>query len=43
MKTTYLKLAGAAALLLASAGAFASNMDCCSSLECCLNMLRCCF
>ncbi len=43
MKSTYLKIAGGVVLLVASAGAMASNFACCGDLECCLRMLACCF
>ncbi len=43
MKSTLIKAASVAALLLASAGAYASSMDCCDGLACCLKMLACCF
>ena len=36
-------LARAKLRLLASAGAYASTMDCCGGLECCVKMLACCF
>lgn len=44
MKSIIIKASAVTAILLASAGAYAATtMDCCSSLECCLNMLACCF
>jgi hypothetical protein len=44
MKTTFIKIGGAAALLLASAGAMAATFDCCGDFACCIgNMLSCCF
>ena len=44
MKSIIIKASAATAIVLASAGAYAATtMDCCGSLECCLNMLACCF
>ncbi|MFL6656437.1 MAG: hypothetical protein ACJ8GW_00045 [Massilia sp.] len=43
MKSTSIKIAAALALLTTSAVAFAASNGCCGSLECCLNMLSCCF
>jgi hypothetical protein len=43
MKRTLLKFSAALALLGASAAAVAANAGCCGSVECCLNMLACCF
>lgn len=42
MKSILIKTSAAAALLATSAFAFAANMDCCASIECCLKMLACC-
>lgn len=42
MKSKLIKAASAAALLLASVGAYASTLDCCGDLACCLKMLACC-
>ena len=41
MKSILIKTAALAAAL-ASAGAYAANMDCCGDLACCLKMLACC-
>jgi hypothetical protein len=45
MKSKIIKITGATALLLASAGAFAANFSCCGGdLACCIqNALACCF
>ncbi len=43
MKSKIIKVTAAVALLGASAFAFAANNDCCSSIECCIKMLACCF
>ena len=43
MKSIVIKASAVTAILLASAGAYASSMDCCNGLECCLKMLACCF
>lgn len=44
MKTKLIKIGGAAALLLASAGAMAATFDCCGDMACCIErMLACCF
>lgn len=44
MKSIIIKASALAAILLASAGAYAATtMDCCGSVECCLKMLSCCF
>ena len=42
MKSMIIKTAAVAAAVLASAGAYAANMDCCGDLTCCLKMLACC-
>lgn len=42
MKSKFLKVTVAFGLLSASAAVLASN-SCCGSLECCLQMLACCF
>lgn len=42
MKSKILKATAVASLLGASAAAWAST-SCCGSLECCLQMLACCF
>lgn len=42
MKSKFVKLFAAAALLATSAVAFASS-GCCGDLECCMRMLACCF
>ncbi len=42
MKSIIIKTAAVTAALLASAGAYAANMDCCGDLACCLKMLACC-
>ena len=43
MKSIIIKASAVTAILLASAGAYASTMDCCGGLECCVKMLACCF
>ncbi|WP_268878370.1 hypothetical protein [Rugamonas rivuli] len=43
MKSIIIKASAVTAILLASAGAYASSMDCCNGLECCIKMLACCF
>ncbi|WP_268878626.1 hypothetical protein [Rugamonas aquatica] len=43
MKSIIIKATAVTAILLASAGAYASTMDCCGGLECCVKMLACCF
>lgn len=43
MKSIILKASAVTAILLASAGAYASSMDCCGGLACCVKMLACCF
>ena len=42
-KSVIVKLGVAAALLGTSALALAAGSDCCLDLECCLQMLACCF
>jgi hypothetical protein len=42
MKSMILKTTAVVATVLASAGAYAANMDCCGDLACCLKMLACC-
>ena len=42
MKSIILKSGAAAALLAVSAAAFASGMDCCMSIACCIKMLAGC-
>jgi hypothetical protein len=42
MKLKLIKIAAALSLLGASAAALAAN-TCCGDLECCLQMLACCF
>lgn len=43
MKSTFLKIGAAIALMATSAVAFAASSDCCVSLDCCIQMLSCCF
>jgi hypothetical protein len=43
MKSKIIKVGAAVALLATSAVAFAASNDCCSSIECCIKMLACCF
>jgi hypothetical protein len=42
MKSIIIKTSTVTAILLASVGAYAANMDCCGDLACCLKMLACC-
>ncbi len=42
MKSKIIKITAAAALMGTSAVAIAAN-SCCGSIECCINMLACCF
>lgn len=42
MKSIFIKTAAVAAAVLASAGAYATNMGCCGDVACCLKMLACC-
>jgi hypothetical protein len=43
MKSKIIKITAVVALMATSALAYAANSDCCSSIECCINMLACCF
>lgn len=43
MKSTFIKISAALALLSTSAIAFAATSDCCLSIDCCIQMLACCF
>lgn len=43
MNTKLRKFAVAVALLGVSAATMAANLDCCASIECCIQMLACCF
>lgn len=42
MKSKFFKLSAVVSLLVVSAVAFAAN-GCCGDLQCCLEMLACCF
>ncbi len=43
MKSTLIKISAAVGLLATSAAAYAATSDCCVSIECCIQMLSCCF
>jgi hypothetical protein len=43
MKSIFLKIGAGVGLLAVATAALAANADCCSSIECCINMLACCF
>lgn len=43
MKRNLIKIGAGFGLLAVSAVAFAANADCCTSIECCIQMLACCF
>ena len=43
MKSIFLKIGAGVSLLAVATAALAANADCCSSIECCINMLACCF
>jgi hypothetical protein len=44
MKSTIIKISATLALVTSSAVAYAATAnDCCASIECCLQMLACCF
>ena len=43
MKSKIVKITAAFTLMATSAVAFAANSDCCVSIECCIQMLACCF
>jgi hypothetical protein len=43
MKKKLIKIGAAIGLVLGSTAAFAAANGCCGSIECCLQMLACCF
>ncbi|WP_259772415.1 hypothetical protein [Pseudoduganella plicata] len=43
MKSKIIKIGAAFTLMATSAVAFAASNSCCSGIECCINLLACCF